>query len=97
MSLIRVSMARESGEPIVLVVGGASVKENKEICGPLKRALLDTYLMEVLNKGRSVWALLLWSGVAHGTSVSPLWSSFQKKECQKCHASVTVPDHTQVC
>jgi hypothetical protein len=42
-------MAGESGEPIVLVIGGASVKENEEICGPLKRALLDTYSMEVLR------------------------------------------------
>lgn len=42
-------MARESGEPIVLAVGGASVKENEEICGPLKWALLDTYSMEVLR------------------------------------------------
>ena len=42
-------MARESGEPIVLVVGGASVKEIEVICGPLKWALLGTYSMEVLR------------------------------------------------
>ena len=42
-------MARESGEPIVLVVGRVSVKENEVICGPLKLALLDTYSMEVLR------------------------------------------------
>jgi hypothetical protein len=42
-------MARESGEPIVLVVGGASVKKNELICGPLKWALLDTYSVEVLR------------------------------------------------
>jgi len=42
-------MARESGELIVLAVGGASVKENEVMCGPLKGALLDTYSVEVLR------------------------------------------------
>jgi len=42
-------MARESGEPVVLAVGGASVKENEVICGPLKGTLLDTCSMEVLK------------------------------------------------
>jgi hypothetical protein len=42
-------MARESGEPIVVAVGGVSMKENEVMCGPLKGGLLDTYSVEVLR------------------------------------------------
>lgn len=42
-------MDRESGEPVALVVGGASVKENEIICGLLKGALVDTYSVDVLR------------------------------------------------
>jgi len=60
-------MARESGEPIVLAVDGALVKENEVMCGPLKGALLDTFggSVEVKQGLRGLCYRGLVSSMAH--------------------------------
>jgi len=58
-------MARESGEPIVLAVGGASMKENEVMCGPLKVDCWIHIRWKCLGKARFAWTLLLWPGETH--------------------------------